>query len=82
MYLGRTLSLAYPEYIDFSLMLKLGDDIPTSNVLEFISKLFLFVRFKSIHRGFLDWKQEEVFIKLSRLNNVMKPVRYLLEVVK
>ena len=63
-------------------MLKLGDDIPTSNVLEFLNKLFLFVRIKSIQRGFSDWKQVGVFIKLSRLNNVIKSARYLLEVVK
>ena len=63
-------------------MLKLGDDIPTSNVLEFLNKLFLFVRIKSIQRGFSDWKQVGVFIKLSILNNAIKSARYLLEVVK
>ena len=38
---------------------------------------FLLVRIKSMHVGFEDWKQVRDFIKLSRLNKVLKSARCL-----
>ena len=52
--------------------------MPTSNVLEFLNSSFLLVRIKSMHVGLEDWKQVGDFIKLSRLNKVVKSARYLL----
>ena len=46
--------------------------------MEFLKKIFLFVRIKSVHS---DWKQVGVFIKLSRLNNAMKSAKYMLDIV-
>ena len=63
-------------------MLELGGSDQIFQLQEFLNKLFLLVIIKSIHGAFSDWKQVGVFIKLSRLNSVMKSARYLLEVVK
>ena len=52
------------------------------NVLQLLNKFNLFVRTKSMQRGFSDWNQAGVFIELSRLNSVKKSERYLLEVFK
>ena len=77
--------MGYPECIEVLIMLKLsgGDQIfQVRTNWEFLNKLFLFVRIKSIQSGFSGWKQVGVFIKLSRLNNFIKSARYFLEVVK
>ena len=66
-------------------MLKFGGSYQIfqfQKVSEFQNKLFLFARIKSTQRGFSDWKQVAVFIKLSRLNNFVESARYLLEVEK
>ena len=61
----------------FVVSVELGDSF-----LDFLNKIFLFVKIKSIKRGFSDCKQVGVFTKFSVLNNGMKSARYLLQVVK
>ena len=52
--------------------------IGTSNTFEFLKRLFLFVRIKSMQVEFGDWKQVGLFIKLSRLNVFINTSRFLL----
>ena len=65
-------------------MLKLGDGGQIFQLRKFWNffKTLLFERIKSIQQGFSGWKQMGVFMRLSRLNNVMKSAKCLSKVVK
>ena len=54
----------------------------TSIVLEFLNSSFVLVRIKSMHVGLEDWKQVGDFIKLSRLDKVVKSGRCLFSTEK
>ena len=66
-----------PEYIDFSLMLKLGDgDIPNKLIdMQIKKKLVFFVGINLMHSSLSDRKQMGIFIRISRLNNTMKSAK-------
>ena len=66
-----------PEYIDFSLMLKLGGgDIPNKLIdMQIMKKLVFFVGINLMHSSLSDRKQMEIFIRISRLNNTMKSAK-------
>ena len=49
---------------------------------ECLNSSLLFVKIKSMHDGFSDWKQKSLVIKDSRLKVLIKVSRFLLSVVK